>query len=87
MPKLAQIPWDQVEDSSNVNSLYWHDPSQTICVRFNNGGLYSYMGAPERVYTDLCHASSVGRYLHHVVKAYPYTRWETEADLLDHLNV
>ncbi len=36
---------------------------------------------------DLRHAQSVGRYLHQVVKAYPYTRWETESQLVDHLNI
>ena len=86
MPKLDKIPWDHVEDSSNVHSLFWHEPSQTICVRFNSGGLYSYIGAPETVYTDLRYADSVGGYLNRVVKAYPYTRWQTESDLLSHLN-
>lgn len=85
--KLAHIPWDRIEDSSNVHSLYWDDKTQTICVRFNGGGLYSYIGAPEEVYMDLRHAQSVGSYLHRVVKAFPYTRWETEASLLNHLNV
>lgn len=86
MPKIDQIPWERVEDSSNVHSLYRHDDG-TICVRFNGGGLYTYLGAPETVYMDLRHAESVGRYLNQVVKAYPYTRWSTETELLDHLNV
>lgn len=84
--KIAQIPWEPVEDSSNVHSLYWDDKTQTICVKFNSGGVYSYIGAPEQVYMDLRYATSVGQYLHRVVKAYPYTRWDTESDLLNHLN-
>lgn len=88
MPKehLAEIPWDQVEDSSNVHSLYRHEDG-TICVRFKGGGIYTYMGAPEAVYMDLRYAESVGRYLNQVVKAYPYTRWDTEHELIDHLNL
>lgn len=85
MPKIDQIAWDRIEDSSNVHDLYRHSDG-TICVRFNGGGLYSYIGAPEEVYMDLRHAQSVGSYLHRVIKAYPYTRWDTEASLLNHLN-
>lgn len=83
--KIAQIPWDRIEDSSNVHSLYRHEDG-TICVRFNGGGLYTYIGAPEEVYMGLRYAESVGSYLHRVIKAYPYTRWDTEATLLNHLN-
>lgn len=86
MPQIAEIPWDLVEDSSNVHSLYRHNDG-TICVRFNSGGLYTYIGAPESVYMDLRYAESVGKYLNRVVKAYPYTRWETEIELLNHLNI
>lgn len=85
MPKIDTIAWDLIEDSSNVQSLYRHHDG-TICVRFNGGGLYSYIGAPEEVYMDLRYAQSVGSYLHRVVKAYPYIRWSSEAELLNHLN-
>jgi hypothetical protein len=85
--KIDSIPWEPIEDSSNIQATFWHDKTQTICVKFNSGGIYSYIGAPETVYLDLRHAQSVGQYLHRVVKAYPYTRWDTESDLLSHLNV
>lgn len=85
MPKLAEIAWDSVEDSSNVDSVYRHEGG-TICVRFKGGGIYGYMGAPETVYLDLRHAESVGRYLNRVVKQYPYTRFQTEDELIDYLN-
>jgi hypothetical protein len=89
--KLADISWEPVEDSSNVHSLFHHPATETICVRFNGGGLYSYMGhlptmSSEEIYMSLCHAESVGSYLHNVVKALPYTRWSSEAELLNHLN-
>lgn len=85
--KIAEIPWEATEDSSNVHSLYWHEPSHTVCVRFNGGGLYSYLEVPEHVYMDFRHAESVGKYLNSVIKAYPYTRWDTEHELIDHLNI
>ena len=86
MPKLDQIPWDRVEDSSNIQDLFWHEPTHTVCVRFKSGGLYSYLEVPEPVYMDLHHAQSVGSYLHRVIKSYPYTRWATEIELIEHLN-
>lgn len=85
--KIDQIPWDRIEDSSNIQGLYWHEPTHTVCVRFNSGGLYSYLEVPEPVYMDLRNAPSVGQYLHRVVKSYPYTRWDTEHELISHLNV
>lgn len=83
---IEQITWEQV-DSSNVNALFFDEPSQTICVRFNNGGLYTYMGANMEIYMNLRMSESVGKYLNSVIKAFPYTRWDTEQDLISHLNV
>lgn len=83
---LEKISWTDV-DSSNVGSIAFDDKTQTICVKFKNGGLYSYIGASEEIYMGLVHANSVGQYLNQVVKAFPYTRWESENDLLSHLNV
>lgn len=86
MPQsLDRIPWADVE-SSNIRSTFYHEPTTTLCIRFNSGGVYSYM-APHDVYVGLVHAPSMGRYLNDVVKAYPYTRWTSDQQLLDHLNV
>ncbi len=84
--ELDLITWEQVE-SSNISAVFFHEPSQTLCVRFNTGGLYSYIGPDHEIYMNLRMASSVGKYLNNVVKAFPYTRWETEQELLTHLNV
>lgn len=84
---LTSIDWHNVEDSSNVEKTFFDERTQTICVRFNNGGLYTYVGASEEIYMGLVHASSVGKYLNNVVKSFPYTRWEDEEALLQHLNV
>lgn len=87
MPTLTAIKWESTEDSSNVNALYHHEAADVLCVRFKSGGLYTYMGADHEMFMSLKHAPSVGRYLNQVVKALPYTRWETEADILNYLNI
>lgn len=86
MAKLQTITWDRTEDSSNVDSIFHHEPHSVLCVRFKGGGLYSYMGADHEMFMSLKHAPSVGRYLNQVVKALPYTRHENEDALLSYLN-
>lgn len=86
MPKVEKIAWVDV-DSTNVKSVFHSDKTDTVFVKFHNGGLYAYMGVNEEVYMGLAGAVSVGQYLHRVLKAYPYTRYDTEADLLDYLNI
>lgn len=83
---VQSIDWKNVDDSSNVGATYFDEHTQTICVRFLNGGLYTYVGASEEIYMGLVHASSVGKYLNNVVKSFPYTRWEDEQSLIAHLN-
>jgi hypothetical protein len=83
----APLEWVDTPDSSNVSRVMYHEPTQTICVQFHNGGLYTYLGASEEIYMSLVHADSVGKYLNNVVKSFPYTRWESEADLMDYLGV
>jgi len=82
--KLDKIPW-QSADSSNLEAVFYHEPSHTLCIRFKGGGVYSYI-TPEDVYVGLVHAVSMGHYLNAVVKAYPYTRYEGDHDLISHLN-
>jgi hypothetical protein len=81
------IKWTETPDSSNVSRVMYHEPTQTICVQFHNGGLYTYLGASEEIYMGLVHAPSVGQYLHRVIKAFPYTRWESETELMDYLKI
>lgn len=83
---LQVIPWDEVE-SENVGALYWDELTQTACVKFKNGGVYTYIGADIEQFTNLRMAPSIGKYLHNVFKALPYTRWDSEQALLDHLNI
>jgi len=85
MSNVDQIEWEQIE-SSNVQQLYHRDGQNILCVRFNNGGLYSYAGCDHENYMNLRMSSSVGKYLNNVIKALPYTRWDSEEDLLAYLN-
>lgn len=82
-----KLGWTDV-DSSNVHSVTYDRPTKTLAVRFIGGALYSYMEAPEEYYVGMLAAESVGRYLNNVVKAQlPYTRWENEQELIEHLSL
>lgn len=80
------IEWVELTDSSNVARAAYYEDTQTIVVQFKGGGLYTYLGPPMEVYMGLVHANSVGQYLHRVIKAFPFTRWESEEDMTDYLN-
>jgi len=82
---MRKLTWREVE-SSNVSAVTFDPKTHIIGVKFINGGLYTYQGANEEIFMNLLHAPSVGRYLHNVIKAFPYTRWDTEKELLVHLN-
>lgn len=81
----VMIEWVDTPDSSNVSRVFYHIHTQTVCVQFNSGGLYTYLGPTEEIYMGLVHAPSVGKYLNNVIKAFPYTRWDNESDLIDYL--
>ena len=84
MPK-HNLVWTNV-DSSNVQSVAYDDHTKTLCVRFLNGGLYSYNDVSHEVYTDLVHAESVGRYLNKYVKGFcSYTRFSSVQELEESL--
>lgn len=61
--------------SSNIVSIGYDAPSQTLEVEFLNGTIYQYYGVPENVYEQLMQAGSKGRFLHTYIKnAYGYSR-------------
>ncbi len=61
--------------SSNIESIGYDAPSQTLEVEFRDGRIYQYFGVPESVYAGLMAASSHGSFLHaHVKGAYSYQR-------------
>jgi hypothetical protein len=81
MPQSA-LNWTKV-DSSNVDSVAYDAGSETLCVKFQSGDLYSYKGVNMEIYTSLVYADSVGKYLSRVIKGvYPYLKHTSEADLL-----
>lgn len=55
--------------SSNVAAVA-HDPAtNTLHVKFKNGGTYAYHGVTADEHHALLHAPSVGAHLHHHIKA------------------
>ena len=81
-----QLQWTKV-DSSNVDAVAYDSGSETLCVRFRNGGLYSYSGVNMEIFTSLQYADSVGKYLNKVIKnVFPYQKWEDENAMVDHLS-
>lgn len=59
--------------SSNISSIGYEN--NTLYIRFNKGGLYSYSGVPYTVYTSLMSAPSHGKYFAaHIKNTYPYSR-------------
>ena len=62
--------------SSNIAAVAYDDASNTLGVRFLNGGEYHYHGVPRSVFDGLLEASSVGRYFDANVKKpnYPFSQ-------------
>jgi KTSC domain len=61
--------------SSNIASMGYDGPSQTLEVEFQDGAIYQYYGVPENMYDQLMQAGSKGRFLNTYIKnAYGYSR-------------
>jgi len=87
---LSEIAWEEVT-SSNVDAVAFDEQADTIAVRFLSGGLYSYeihhpAMPSQEIYSGLRNAESVGSYLHNVIKAFPFLKWDDESELISHLN-
>lgn len=83
----VKLDWTETPSSSNVHSVAYDKDTETLAVRFLNGGLYSYAGVGLEVFTGLVHAASVGRYLNTVIKGVnPYTLHVSESDLIEHVH-
>lgn len=68
------MEWTPVS-SSNVAEVGYNKGTQTLGVRFNNGGEYEYYGVDEDVYTSFLAAGSKGKFLFYNIKgSYPYER-------------
>lgn len=61
--------------SSNIASIGYDAPSQTLEVEFLSGTIYQYYGVPGNMYDQLMQAGSKGRFLNTYIKnAYGYSR-------------
>lgn len=79
---MAKLDWTDV-DSTNVQAVAYDEGSETLCMRFHNGGLYSYQGVEMEVYSGLIYADSVGQFLAAKIKGlYPYLKWSSEDEMM-----
>ena len=65
----------QPVSSSNIASIGYDPESETLEIKFLNGGVYQYFDVPSHVYKGLMSADSHGRYLARQIKGvYRYSR-------------
>jgi len=61
--------------SSNIASIGYDEPTQTLEVEFLNGTIYQYYNFPPHMHEQLMAEGSKGRFLNTYIKnAYPYSR-------------
>lgn len=61
--------------SSNVVSVGYDAPSQTLEVEFRSGGVYQYYNVPQGVFDEFMKAPSKGRFLAYQIRSsFPYSR-------------
>ena len=61
--------------SSNIASIGYDEPSQTLEVEFSNGMIYQYYNVGSALYDQLMLAPSKGQFLNFNIRtAYPYSR-------------
>ncbi|MFG6442202.1 KTSC domain-containing protein [Roseateles sp. LKC17W] len=61
--------------SSNVASIGYDEPSQTLEVEFTNGAVYQYYNVTQAVFDQFKEAGSKGQFLAYQIKnSYPFSR-------------
>ena len=61
--------------STNISSVGYDAPSETLEVEFSNGTLYQFYNIPQGLYDEFLAASSKGQFFNVYIKtAYPYSR-------------
>lgn len=61
--------------SSNIASIGYDEPSQTLEVEFTNGAIYQYYNVTQALHEQLMQAGSKGQFLAYQIKSsYPYSR-------------
>jgi hypothetical protein len=61
--------------SSNVATIGYDEPSQTLEVEFTNGSIYQYYNVTHALFEQLMQTGSKGQFLAYQIKnVYPYSR-------------
>ena len=61
--------------SSNIVSIGYDEPSQTLEIEFHTGVVYQYYNVSQSIYEQLMTAPSKGQFLAYNIKnVYPYSR-------------
>lgn len=61
--------------STNIASIGYDQPTETLEVEFLNSTIYQYFNVPMNMYEQLMQAGSKGKFLNTYIKnAYPYSR-------------
>lgn len=61
--------------SSNLTSVGYDEPAQTLEIEFTNGAIYQYYNVSAMVFDQLMQAPSKGQFLHvYIRNAYPFSR-------------
>lgn len=69
------ITMKPVSNSNQVSEYGYSAESNTLAVRFKNGGMYHYHDVPERIAKGFDEAESKGSYLHsHIKPTFKYSR-------------
>lgn len=85
MKSTVKLDWVDVT-SSNISQVAYNPDSRVFCVRFRDGGVYSYDGVDRDIFNTIQTVPSVGRYFNMMVKAYhDHLKWANEAGLVDHI--
>lgn len=61
--------------SSNIVSVGYDGPSETLEIEFMSGAVYQYYNVPQSVYDTLITAASAGQFFAYQIRnAFPYSR-------------
>ncbi len=68
------MEWQEVE-SSSLKAIAYDKETETLGIKFNNGGIYHYFDVSMEVYQELLNAESLGRYfLYNIRECYGYRK-------------
>lgn len=75
MPRVAKNREFETPQSSNIKRVAWDKSKLKLTVEFKSGGIYEYMGVPQKIYDGFKKAPSAGKYFWaNIRNVYPYRR-------------